>query len=915
MSFRSSGWWAELLLIVLLAVIAAMAIGPALGAGQAVGIKHPVLDHRIDAGSAAGYEKAVERVMSMSEEEMLSFVPEKPFVYFCECPNCYGGAEGLGVFKWSVDRRDELVCKFCGTVYPNEKLPEDQILEGKNALGETSTYKYHHEKTKNVRCFLSGHTLVYKRGWILNQCMALGKAYQATGDEKYARRAALILDRIGQVYPHYPVVEQWIRRFRFPKSQVAPYPGAGGKWGRWASGEIPRTAAACYDLVYDSEEFDKLSEERGYDVREKLENDFFKATFDYINTFPRWAGNTAPRVTRGAIMIGRVINEPRYVHWAYKVNNDLLNSGCMFDGVWHESPSYHYMTLVGLKSAFSAMKGYSDPPGYVDEVDGTRFDNLDPENDIAFFGKALHAPEVVDFPNGCSSPFHDSWAGEVRSPARSETVSTILPALGHASLGRGQGNDQMQAQLHFSGDYGHQHQDSLNLTLFAKGSEMLSDMGYTWTQMRYWTCCTPGHNTVVVDRKDQRGRPADGDLLWFFPDSRGISVVEADGKRAYSSIEGLDMYRRMLAMIPVSVTDAYVVDVFRTRGGSVHDWVAHGDASNDMTATCSLALGQMRENLMEPGEEWKDPEVEGSRFPAYGMMREMAGGETAETFTITFNYADEAQKGVRTHIVGDGTTQVWLGKSPSVRRAGIGSKGDAKKVYDYWMPQLVVRRRAEAEGLQTAFVAVEEPFLGKPFIRSVERVQLSPPDDNAVALCVLHGDVVDTIISTLDEAPYPERTTTDGIRMKGRLGIVRQRQGKTLGVWLFEGEEMVVGGWGIAASRTNYSGQIQAATRKTDGAASDAFIASAGLPGAAELPQGEVLRGVWMIVTHGNGHTHGYEIDRVEKRDGKTAIVLTDDHGLRIEGNKTREVYFPQREIEGPNTFLIPLAATVLRGG
>ena len=58
--------------VVLLSGVAVM------GAGQSVGIKHPVLKHDIDPAKTAGYEKAVEPVMAMSEEQMLSFVPEEP---------------------------------------------------------------------------------------------------------------------------------------------------------------------------------------------------------------------------------------------------------------------------------------------------------------------------------------------------------------------------------------------------------------------------------------------------------------------------------------------------------------------------------------------------------------------------------------------------------------------------------------------------------------------------------------------------------------------------------------------------------------------------------------------------------------------------------------------------------------------
>lgn len=48
-----------------------------------------------------------------------------------------------------------------------------------------------------------------------------------------------------------------------------------------------------------------------------------------------------------------------------------------------------------------------------------------------------------------------------------------------------------------------------------------------------------------------------------------------------------------------------------------------------------------------------------------------------------------------------------------------------------------------------------------------------------------------------------------------------------------------------------------------------------------------------MIVTYANGFTHGYEIERVTREGGKTTIVLSHDHGLRIDGGTTQEVYSP----------------------
>ena len=889
-----------------LAVLLVSSVPRAAGS-QALAVKHPVMDYGINPDGAASYEAAVKQITAMTEEQMLSFVPDKPVTTYCECPNCYGGVEGNNIFEWSVGRPTELKCRFCGALYPNEKYPEDEVLEGQNSLGETIRFVYHQNHETGVPHFITGNLTKYRRDWLMRQCMALGKAYQATGKGEYARRVALVLDGIAQVYPHYPVVQDLPRRFRFRESQEPPWPWDSGRWGHFHN-EIPKYAIWSYDMVCESEEFDRLSQERGYDVREKLEDEFFKVTFEAVAAIKHHVSNVVGYDVAGAAILGRVINEPRYVHWAFGWMKKNVDAGFFYDGMWHEAPSYHYMTIGGLGSAFSTVRGYSDPAGYVDQIDGTRFDDLDPENELPFYAKALHAPAVLDFPNGCSTTVHDTHPYERRSPARNRTVSTITPGYGHASLGRGTGAHQMQAQLHFSGRHGHAHLDNLNLTLWAKEREMLPDLGYTWTQMRYWCTCTVGHNTVVVDRVNQGGAPSDCDLIWFFPDAAGVSAAAADGQRGYANISGLNMYRRAIVMVPVSAADAYVLDLFHVRGGSIHDWALHGDADEDTTATCSLPLGDARKWLLGPDEEWVEPEIEGARFNPYGMLRDMRSAPADGGFRVSFRYDEGADRGIRIHMLPGGPAEVLIGHSPSVRRMGQGTRGDMRKAYDFWMPQLLVRRQGEAP-LASVFAAIEEPFSGDPFISNVEPLALTPPDPNAVALQITHGDAVDTIISTLDEPPYPERVAANGVRLRGKLGLVREVAGTGIAAWLFEGLEISAGRLSITTDAGHYDGEISAAMRKTDGAEIDAFITS------ADVPLGEYLHGVWMIVTHGNGFTHGYQIDRIEEREGSRVIVLADDHGLRIQGDTTREVYYPQREIKGINSFHIPLSATVSRRG
>ncbi|MBI3923424.1 MAG: heparinase II/III family protein [Armatimonadetes bacterium] len=867
-------------------------------------VKHPVLTHNIDPNRASEYESAVKRVMAMSEAEMLRLIPTKSAILFCGCPHCNGGQQDNNQFDWTIERPFELKCKYCGYVFPSDEYPTKWTATGVNALGETVTYGYYFDEKTNRDFWFEAHADYLRRAWFVSQCLALAQAYQATQKPEYARRAALILNQFAAAYPHMAVLKQWPYQRRDVVKPTPPFPWDGGKWGRWMEDEVPGSLPEAYDLICDSGELDKLSKEQGADVRKRIENDFFRAMIDYALTFGKeptggHLNNMAYTYTRNMINLGRIMGEPEYVHWGYRWVGNMLSDGFMFDGMWKEAPSYHYQTINGVRIVMQTLKGYSDPPGYKDAVDGLHFEDMDLESQSPFVAKALRAPDLIAYPNGRICPVHDTWAKERSSKPREETRSTLLPGYGHASLGRGRGENQLQAQLHFSGGYGHTHADNLNLSLFAKGSELLSDIGYTHTRLRHWVSSTVGHNTVVMDRLDQTMGNSDGDLLLFVPDLNGLTAVEARGERAYPKLA--QVYRRLLLLVPVSDSDAYVVDIFRVKGGQTHDWLLHGSADGDMTAECSLALNTGVETMLEPSDKWVEPVAESSDFSPYGVIREARVGKSDGVFTVTFQYTTDtpaavapAQTGVRVHLVNDKPTEVFLGKSPRVRQ----SEGDDRKVYDFWMPQLIVRRRGAAS-LSSTFLAVHEPFKSQPFLREVRSVPLSWKSEFGVGLQVRHGEFVDTIIDTMDEPPYPERRLPGGLTMKGRIAVIRERAGQVVAAWLIDGERVAKWRFVLAGKTARCEGIIESSARKADGATEDALVT------AATLASGNALSGQWIIVTHGNGSTHGYEVDRVEQRGGKSVLVLRDDPGLRISGDKTEECYFPRRVIQGLNRFRI----------
>src|SRR6185369_12858747 len=118
---------------------------------------------------------------------------------------------------------------------------------------------------------------------------------------------------------------------------------------------------------------------------------------------------------------------------------------------------------------------------------------------------------------------------------------------------------------------GHHHEDSLNLTYWKKGAELLSDLGYLWDHpQKHQAARTVAHNTVLIDGKDQATKTRGGEVR-FFRTSEHVKVMEA-ASQAYSDA---GLYRRTSALIDHGSGRNYVVDFFRVQGGSTQDYVFH----------------------------------------------------------------------------------------------------------------------------------------------------------------------------------------------------------------------------------------------------------------------------------------------------------------------------------------------------
>jgi len=402
-------------------------------------VEHPVYaaEFEFTAERLQGAVDASAPVMAMSAEVVRALITENAGFNEIQCPNCTSGKQG-DQLVWSVDAPDQVTCRYCGHVYPSEQYPMDQVYEHVAPTGETQQYPYY-EGADGFQHFFQAKIDFHARYWAATMAFNCARAYYWGAGEDYARRAVLILHRIAEVYPHLPIHGLSDYSFRRPAfyDNDPPHPYLSQKLGStWFYSEITHSLVMAYDLTQSSPAWDEQSALIGEDARALVERDLIRAMAEFtLQQDQRWLTNMTPSWCRGLITVGRVTGEPRYVHLAAGMLRDLLAQDFMADGMWMEgSVSYHRQTANGLRGAWQAAVGYSDPAGYAFPETGERFDDLDPFATETFLQKCLAAQDALAYPDGTFCCVHDTWADH-RTDPEDPATPRMLWAMGQAVLG------------------------------------------------------------------------------------------------------------------------------------------------------------------------------------------------------------------------------------------------------------------------------------------------------------------------------------------------------------------------------------------------------------------------------------------------------------------------------------------------
>jgi hypothetical protein len=741
----------------------------------------------------------------------------------------------------------------------------------------------------------------------------LAQKYGETQDPRYAYKAAVILHRYVEVLPKWGWHDRTARKLLPHDTLIEAWgwpmpPRYAGMWSTWHPYDLHQSAplVLAYDQTYNSGQIEKLGEELGIDdLKLLLERDLLYFNMSISDRYPFSYGNTNANTFLGLLTWGQALGDPEQVHRAVRFADNMIKISYWPSRMWHEnSPGYHQM-ITGRWASYGLMPiidGYSDPDGYVDPVDGTRFDSLDlrtrwqPHLDMA-----AETMLKLIWPDGRYANINDAaWDSNTTDrwdcygvldeykPQRSEPH--LLTWSGHAVLGQGESADQVQARLNFHGAYGHDHYDMLNFFLFAEGEELLSETQYGKGALRAWTASLAGHNSVVIDEQNHYNRSTapqreftdidhepdvedfdwaryttkhgtcltDGQLRLFATGGpNGLQVIEVDGHRAWPA-ELCELYQRTICMVQSSETDVYFVDIFRVKGGSVHDWMLHGPLHQDYTVDASLAMSP-------------DDAAENKLHEWIGNLRSATG---SDQWQITFT-AETGQK-VRTIMLGSTETEVILGDAPAMRR-----EGDATF--------LDVRR----QGPENVFVAVHEPYTDAPKIQSVKLTPLADASEMAVAVEIVLDGRKDEFMSTLDATGHIEDHFT------GRFGYmsIPMAEGR-LDAYIADAENLQAGPVqlsGVAA----WEGTVVDTLSLERGDELNAIVTD------AELPTAEALAGKLMLTEDSDTTTRGFLIKQVTQNDGRTVVEIDRNPAMLINDDHVKLEYFPNWGIPGGLTFRI----------
>ncbi len=806
--------------------------------------------------------KGADKWAAMSDDQLRALVPPigSVFAYgFSGCPICGAswsswGAGGIG----SLDKPGMATCPKCHHSFPDADHPD-------------SGQGWHEEKSGKTYYFVGCYNAYIAQQITLVALRQLSTAYAVTGDRKYSHAAAVLFDKLADLYPtsvvgsiDYPEGANNNGRLERPQYQVA---------------RVLVYLADYLDLLYNSPDFAARSASGKGSVREHIENDVIadggKYCYDKAMGGHYGLTNGEADYVRGALAAGIMLDKTEWIDCAtkspYRMESFLDN--CLDrDGQYYESSVGYSEHCLSLYLDAAEMLYNVRTPEYPNGINLYNHPKLrkalfDAQIDINVFG---HMPRFGDWgadtgvvttdsqflPNpyafseyltarATDPATRDYWAaardficeGNVEEHRAGDPVDYLKPWLlwhaepvtkpktqakfepravlggrGIATLRSGSGADGRGALLRYGPSLNHGHYDDLNLNLYALGRELTYDLGYALGSAHAqvgWAKVTASHNLVVVNEQNQLESPGGGGSLDFYVERGCIRAAEASSEASYAS-EGVKTYRRTTALVEAGA-GSYYVDFFRVAGGSQHDLMWHFFGKLNGVAGAELGEVQEQGSLAGADIDW------GRKVGPSGYL--IGCADKGDYWNpppgngYGFLYSIRRSKSVGPQCTA--TWQLDPEKPGSVNLTLLPEPG--AELITAHAPGInpnaaqadyaILRRKGSS--LNSTFISIVEPVEQSACVKSVTRLQSKT--EGAVGVEVKTSSGTDYILSSNSPKPAVFQTTEGAqITFNGQFGFIRVVDGKVRQANLVGGTLLQMGSLKLIAPKRNTTGTVKA---------------------------------------------------------------------------------------------------------
>ncbi len=592
----------------------------------------------------------------------------------------------------------------------------------------------------------------------------LSRAYAITGDERYAHRVGVMLNRLAEVYRFFNgTVDEQRPLTRGYLVQVS-----------WEEMPIYNCMAA-YDLVMDSMlkdeallaffkskgncDYNRDGREDFEGIRHNIRHNLFGYMYEWLHrAMAIQKGDYIIREGMVLWALGAVLGNEELVDEAIEGRYGLavnLTNNTFRDGKWwYDAPGYAVssVTRVILDRLF-AMKGtdrIGDSrlriresiefgrnivcDGRIPAIGDTggadsRMKVLDPFascdiEELAYIhtGDDEYRTRLLALSEGNVDRVRERYADANFLFHADPVRGTTLPFVPRTALFHDSGiailrtGGDIASRKHLvlnygKGSGGHGHRDKLGINLITFGYDLACDLGYptTFTHKKVdgWEKHTASHATVCIDGRAQE--LATGSLR-FYGRTPGMQAVCASGEGAYPGCA--EVYERTLMMVDAPGADAYVVDLFRVRGGATHDYMFRS-LSGDDGENFRLEFPSGTETVRQARGTAAGEDVAFGTSPGLGYIKDVSRTVCDGLWSAAWRVGDEENTGIRLTMLGGSDREIINGKGE-----GYGFFGQSP-----WDACVAVRQ--SSGGGESIFVGVLEPFQGSPFVRSVEALTVS----------------------------------------------------------------------------------------------------------------------------------------------------------------------------------------------